>query len=264
MLGEGELPTAEVDGRRVAVLAQAGVWYAVVGIPLDTRAPSLTLSVRWPSAVDAADARPANVPSPPHSDPNEDATAKRAQIRSIEIRPKSYREQHIAIDNPDYVTPSSEQIQRFQRERALMDAARATFSTDGTPDLRLRAPITGRRSDSFGFRRYYNGEPRSPHSGMDIAGDAGEPVQAPTAGRVARTGDYFFNGKTVMLDHGHGFVTLYCHLSRIDVAEGDAIESGDQLGTVGATGRATGPHLHFSAYLSGIAVDPALLLEPAN
>ena len=96
---------------------------------------------------------------------------------------------------------------------------------------------------------------------MDIAASEGTVIAAPGKGIVAATGDYFFNGKTIIIDHGQGFVTMYCHLSEIGVDEGQQLEAGEPVGAVGATGRVTGPHLHFGTYLNGTAVDPALLLQ---
>jgi murein DD-endopeptidase MepM/ murein hydrolase activator NlpD len=121
-------------------------------------------------------------------------------------------------------------------------------------------PVSGVTSSPFGHRRILNDQPRSPHSGLDIAASTGTPVAAPAPGTVTITGEFYFNGNTVFLDHGQGLITMYCHLSEIKVTEGTQIERGEILGLVGATGRVTGPHLHWSVSLNGHRVDPELAI----
>ena len=180
---------------------------------------------------------------------------------SYAIAPKRYREQQLQVA-PGQVDLSAEDMARYERERVHLQAVMSTFS-EPLPqgELRMQVPVAGRRSGSFGLRRVFNGEKRNPHSGMDIAAPTGTPVKAPMAGRVIDTGDYFFNGNTVWLDHGGGLLTMYCHLSASDVKTGDTVKAGERFCAVGATGRVTGPHLHWSVMLNRTMVDPALFLE---
>jgi len=176
------------------------------------------------------------------------------------IAPKAYREQRLKVA-PRTVDLSAEDMARYERERAHQQKVMATFSQPLPPgELRMQVPVPGPRSSSFGLRRVFNGQARNPHSGMDIAAGTGVPVKAPLAGRVIDTGDYFFNGNTVWLDHGGGLLTMYCHLSAIDVKPGDLLKTGERFGAVGATGRVTGPHLHWSVMLNRAMVDPALFI----
>lgn len=228
---EAPRPLVEFDERRVLVTKNGDRWLAAVGIPLDV--PTGELSVRVNTARDIA----------------------------FEVREHAYREQRLTVKNKKYVSPDEAQLERIGRERKVIDAALSNWRDVDVPGLALAPPVDGPRSSSFGLRRFFNDQPRAPHKGMDIAATKGTVIAAPGSGIVTATGDYFFNGKTVIIDHGQGFVTMYCHLSRIDVDEGQHLEPGTPIGAVGATGRVTGPHLHFGTYLNGTAVDPALLLQ---
>ncbi len=176
------------------------------------------------------------------------------------IDPVRYAEQRLRVP-PGKVDLSAEDLARYERERTHLAAVAATHSDALPQALRLRQPTAGQRSSSFGLRRVFNGQPRNPHSGMDIAAATGAPVVAAAAGRVIDTGDYFFNGKTIWLDHGSGLLTMYCHLDAIAVNPGDVVGVGEHIGAVGATGRVTGPHLHWSVSLNRAMVDPALFLD---
>ena len=176
------------------------------------------------------------------------------------IAPKRYTEQHLKV-SPRTVDLSPEDLARHERERAHQQGVIATFSAPPAGEPHMRPPTPGRRSSSFGLRRFFNGQPRNPHSGMDIAAPTGTPVVAPLAATVIDTGDYFFNGHTVWLDHGGGLLSMMCHLSRIDCKVGDRLAVGQRLGAVGATGRVTGPHLHWTISLNRASVDPALFID---
>lgn len=227
-------PAAMYGERQALVMQDGDQWFAVVGLPLDATPGPAAVHVR----------------------------GDRETAVDFEIVPHRYREQHLDVARR-YVEPDEAQLERIFADRRVIDAALTAFRDVPVASVSLAPPVAGKRSPSFGFRRFFNGEARAPHSGMDITATSGTPISAPRAGIVAATGDFFFNGNTVILDHGQGFVTLYCHLQQIDVNEGDAVSAGDVLGLVGATGRVTGAHLHFGTYLTGTAVDPALILDPA-
>ena len=181
---------------------------------------------------------------------------------AFSIAAKDYPSESLTIPDRRKVNPEVQDLERIRRERQEMDAVFATWSQQSTSLDSFRPPLEGRWSSLFGFRRILNGQARNPHSGLDIAAPEGAPVLAPATGRVAATGDYFYNGKTVLLDHGQGLVSMYCHLSLIGVEVGDLVPAGNQLGEVGMTGRVTGPHLHWSVSLNKVRVNPELFLSP--
>lgn len=165
---------------------------------------------------------------------------------------------------PRFVTPPASLVPQLEEERRSIRAALAR--TAGTPRLwrdPFEVPVPGRVTEGFGTRRELNGVAQSRHLGVDLAGRAGTPVRAANGGVVVVAGRFYYQGNAVYLDHGAGLVTSYMHLSRILVSTGDSVRAGQVIGLVGATGRVTGPHLHWSAYFGKILFDPLTLREPA-
>ena len=183
---------------------------------------------------------------------------------AYEVVHRDYPEQRLRTSNRRMVNPDPADLERINRETATMRAAYALRTPVTASPVPFLKPVAGRHSSVFGLRRFWNDQPRSPHSGLDIAANTGTPIASPAPGIVAATGDYFFNGNTVMVDHGGGLVTMYCHLDTIGVQEGQAVARGDVLGQVGATGRSTGPHLHWSVSLGGVRVDPERMMAVLN
>ena len=175
------------------------------------------------------------------------------------VTQKKYTKQHITIKDKRKVNPYQKDMIRIGREQKRKRKA-ANHWSESEPDLDFLLPVKGINTGSFGKRRFFNGQARRPHSGMDIATDKGKPVASPADGVVIESGDFFFSGNIVYIQHGRGLITLFAHLDRIDVKIGQKVEKGQIIGTVGATGRVTGPHLHWSVGLNGNWIDPALFI----
>ena len=234
-------PTARRGEQSLAVVEARGRWFALFGIPLDTVPGETEISVFSGSAAPGT------------------KYPWGTTVRKVAVHAKAYPEQRLTIKDKRKVDPDPDDLARIAREREITDALKRRFSPD-MPQTDFALPASGPLSSRFGLRRIFNGQPRNPHAGLDVAVGAGAPVRAPAAGVVANAGDYFFNGNTVFVDHGQGLITAYMHLSRIDVRAGQPVKKGESLGAVGATGRVTGPHLHWAVILNNTPVDPELFL----
>ena len=179
---------------------------------------------------------------------------------SFSVVDKAYTEQHITLQNREMVNPNPEQLARIRGESRRQRALYLQHSDAPPPTAGFIQPLQGRISSLFGHRRFFNGQARNPHSGLDIAAPTGSEIRAPAAAEVTLVDDLYYNGKTIFLDHGQGLITMYCHLSESLVTEGERVEQGEVIGLVGATGRVTGPHLHWSVSLNGYRVDPQSMM----
>ena len=227
-------PEAYYQNNRVMVVGQPGNWMAIVGIPLDTETGTQRLLVQ---------------------------NGGSKSIYNFDIVDKEYASQHITIKDKRKVNPTRLDMERIDREKEVIQAAKAAWSDVDDIPLSLDLPVNGRYSSPFGLRRFFNNQPRQPHSGLDIAAPEGTPIRAPAPGKIINTGNYFFNGNTIFIDHGQGLITMYCHMNSINVEEGQQVERGDIIGKVGKTGRVTGAHLHWSIIMNKTVVDPALFLS---
>jgi hypothetical protein len=230
----GQAPVVTYEGKRCMVLRQDGHWVAVVGIALAAKPGKASFNV-------------------------EDEGGKHEL--SFDIADKEYLTQRLTVE-PSKVNPPELEMARIEKEQKRQHDDISTFTDTLPRTLRLLQPVPGIRQASFGKRRVFNNEPRSPHTGMDIGAPIGTPIQAAADGFVIDTGNFFFNGNVVFIDHGLGLVTMYCHMSKIEVKPGQHVRAGQIIGKVGQTGRVTGPHVHLGVDLNGNSVDPALFLEP--
>lgn len=226
-------PQSWFAGQEVLVTADLNKWYAVVGLPLNLKPGTHTLNIK---------------------------IGDKSSKRTFVVKHKKYPEQHITIVDKGKVELSAENETRAAREIATIKTLKLHWREVRGTDLQFIIPAQGRLSGNFGLRRIFNGVPRSPHAGLDVAVARGTPIMASSPGRVLAVDDYFFNGKTIFVDHGNGLITLYCHLDEFKVQVGDEVSKGQQIGLSGQTGRATGPHLHWSVILNGAMVDPVLFL----
>ncbi len=237
-LGDGSLekPVVTFNDRPVLVLKNEGQWTALVGIPLKTKPGQYKVNVR-----------------------------RSGEKRTLEltVSAKEYPAQYIKLPKGKerYVSPPPEDLARIKRERKILGKILSQWRPTDQVDTDFHLPVHGRIGSPFGLRRFFNDQPRNPHSGLDLVAPAGTPIKAPADGIVIDRGDFFFTGNAVFLDHGQGLISGYFHMQDIAVKPGQKVKRGDILGTVGATGRVTGPHLHMNVYLNRTKVDPELFLR---
>jgi murein DD-endopeptidase MepM/ murein hydrolase activator NlpD len=231
----------EWRSRTVPFVRGEDAWFTLLGIDLDVAAGSypVTVSFRYEDG---------------HVDTRSDV---------IDVTGKEFPTTRLTVE-PQFVELSAEDLARSRRESARLGEVFGKISDEALWREPFDVPIPGGRGSNFGHRRVFNDQPRNPHSGADISASEGTPIRSSNRGRVVETGDYFFNGNTVIVDHGLGIYAVYLHLSRIDVEIGQVVEKGEVVGLVGATGRVTGPHLHWGFRVQNARVDPFSLTRIPN
>ena len=227
-------PAVSRDGVPVWVSRQATQWVAAVGLPLSLQPGEQQVEVR--------------------------STNGAARTITFTVKPKRYPVQHVTLRDQAMVEPPADVMARIERESAHLKVVRSQWRETAATDAAFVQPARGRLSGRFGGSRVLNGKPRAPHAGLDVAVMTGTAVLAPADGVVLDIGDYYFCGKTMFIDHGNGLLSLFCHLSEWDARVGDSVRKGQAVARSGATGRASGPHLHWSVYLNGTSVEPELFL----
>ena len=226
-------PVVTRDGANVWTVKRGASWVAVVGLPLSTAPGEHSVSV-----------------------------TRNAEVQSVTfaVKEKRYPVQHVTLKDNAMVEPPPEVIARIETESSHIKTVRSNWREDAATNASFTLPAKGRLSGRFGGSRVLNGKPRAPHAGLDVAIGTGTPVLAPGDGVVLDIGDYYFCGKTMFIDHGNGLLSLFCHLSEHTAQVGDSVRKGQAVARSGATGRASGPHLHWSVYLNGVSVEPELFV----
>lgn len=238
-LGASFSPSAKVFFGKKRVLVKTDknktAWQALIGLPLKIKLGKHKVSII-------------------------DNTGSKT-YKTFSVSKKDYETRHITITNKRMVSPTKKDIERHYKEKPLIVAALKKWTDNDNIQTAFMLPVEGRFSSIFGLKRIYNKQKRiRRHTGLDIAAPQGTVIKSPAKGKVIRTGSYFFTGNTVFIDHGQGLVTMYCHLNKTQVKAGQQLEQGEKIGTVGMTGRVSGPHLHWVVSLNNTKVDPKLFI----
>lgn len=229
---DAAMPIVTWNKKPIATLASADAWFAILGVPLSTEPGTHTINI---------------------------STEPENFTLAFDVMDASYEEQRITLKSDRKVNPAPLDMERINREKVRLGKVKRT-RTQTLNAFNFIWPVKGPISSTFGLRRFFNNQPRRPHGGIDIAMPTGTPIVAPADGTVIDTGEYFFNGNSVFIEHGLGVQTFYAHMDSISVEINDVVKQGDVIGTVGETGRVTGAHLHWSLGLNGTWVDPTLVL----
>ncbi len=229
-------PSVKYSNKRILVRQNADKWQAIVGLSLNTKTGSHTLKITSANG--------------------------KTSTQTFKTKNKDYQKQYITIKNKGMVTLSPENLKRALSDKKISQKSFKTWLEKNNVNLSFIMPVDGRVSGRFGLKRYFNNKPRKPHSGLDIAAPTGTTIKSPADGTVIATGNFYFNGNVVFVDHGQGLITMFCHMSKINVKKNQTLNTGDKIGEVGETGRVTGAHLHFSVSLNNTRIDPELLLPP--
>lgn len=240
-LGQSYNPDAKVFfGKKRVLIYKKSVqnidsWFAMVGLPLSIKTGVHKISIQL--------------------------NKNKYEIK-FTVYKKEYKTRHITINNKRMVSPTKKDIERHYKEKPLIISALKTWSENNDVTTQFSLPVAGRFSSSFGLKRIYNKQKRiRRHTGLDIAAAIGTIIKSPAEGIVIRTGHYFFTGNTVFIDHGQGLVTMYCHLDKIQIKAGQKLAQHQPIGTVGMTGRVSGPHLHWVVSLNNTKVDPEFFIN---
>jgi len=229
-------PSVKYNNKKIMVRRTSNGWQAIVGLSLNTKKGRHQLKI---------------------------ITANGTQhFQDFITQEKSYKKQYITIKNKGMVSLSPENLKRALTDKKVSQKAFKTWLEINDVKLDFLMPVEGRISGRFGLKRYFNNKPRKPHSGIDIAAPTGTTIISPADGVVIATGNFYFNGNVVFIDHGQGLITMFCHMDKINVSKNQKIKKSDKIGEVGETGRVTGAHLHFSVSLNNTRIDPELVLPP--
>jgi len=229
-----QAPVVTYKNYQVWTKLQNQQWYAIIGIPLKKRGDTSPYPTKQAYFVDG-------------------------EKRIFEVTDKEYPSQYLTVKKK-HSNPNTQHLKRIKKEGKKITAAFKAFESQSQYQPFIW-PTHGNISSKFGLQRYFNKQPRKPHSGLDVAAETGTKIVAPSNGKVSLTGDYFFNGNSVFIDHGQGLVSMYCHMNDIQVKQGEQVSQGQTIGTVGRTGRVTGPHLHWTISLNNVRVDPMLFVD---